>query len=393
MTLAARAPSKKSSGVLAPADKNKMPRPAALLAWYDRHRRKLPWRAGADERPDPYRVWLSEIMLQQTTVRAVAPYYARFVARWDNVRALAAAPIEDVLKAWAGLGYYARARNLHACARAVVERHGGLFPVTEEALRTLPGVGAYTAAAIAAIAFDAPASPVDGNIERVVARLFAVAEPLPGAKSELRRLACALTPPQRAGDFAQAMMDLGATICTPRKPACALCPWNDGCAAFARGDAEKFPLRTPKREGALRRGAAFVATRADGYLLVRTRPAKGLLGGMTEVPTTDWTTDFDEADALAGAPRLTARPSIAWRRLPGVVRHVFTHFPLELSVYVAELPPTAQAPSATRWIRISELGGEALPSLMRKVVAHAVGKSGEASPRPSRRARARAARR
>jgi A/G-specific adenine glycosylase len=393
MTLAAKAPSKKSSGANPRPDENQRPQPAALLAWYDRHRRKLPWRAEKGERPDPYRVWLSEIMLQQTTVRAVAPYYARFLARWDNVRALAAAPIGDVLKAWAGLGYYARARNLHACAGAVVERHGGVFPATEAELRTLPGVGAYTAAAIAAIAFDAVTSPVDGNIERVVARLFAVEEALPGAKPKLRRSARELTPERRAGDFAQAMMDLGATICTPKKPACALCPWNEGCAAFARGDPETFPRRTPKREGTLRRGAAFVAHRADGYLLVRTRPATGLLGGMTEVPTTEWAADFDERNALKDAPRLAARPSIAWRRIPGVVRHVFTHFPLELSVYVAELSPATRAAQGTRWVKISELGGEALPSLMRKVIVHAVGKMGEATPPPSPRAPAPAARR
>jgi A/G-specific adenine glycosylase len=349
-----------------------LPQPAALLAWYDRHRRTLPWRALKGEHADPYRVWLSEIMLQQTTVRAVAPYYARFVARWGDVRALAAAPIEDVLKAWAGLGYYARARNLHACARAVVAHHGGVFPAAETELRTLPGIGDYTAAAIAAIAFDAPASPVDGNIERVVARLFSVEEPLPSVKPELRRLAREITPQRRAGDFAQAMMDLGATICTPKRPACALCPWNDSCAAFARGDAETFPRRIPKREGALRRGAAFVARRADGYLLVRTRPAKGLLGGMTEVPTTEWSADFDERDALNSAPRLAARSSVAWRRLPGVVRHVFTHFPLELSVYSADLPKRARAPHGARWVKISELGSEALPSLMGTVVAHAI---------------------
>jgi A/G-specific adenine glycosylase len=341
-----------------------------LLAWYDRHRRALPWRALNGERPDPYRVWLSEIMLQQTTVRAVAPYYLRFLARWGDVHALAAAPLEDVLKAWAGLGYYARARNLHACARAVVELHRGVFPATEAELRTLPGVGDYTAAAIAAIAFDVPASPVDGNIERVVARLFAVEQPLPGAKPQLRALARAITPVRRAGDFAQAMMDLGATICTPKRPACALCPWNESCAAFARGDAETFPRRTPKREGALRRGAAFVARRADGYVLVRTRPAKGLLGGMTEVPTTEWSADFEERDALKSAPRLVARSSIAWRPVPGVVRHVFTHFPLELLVYVAELPSKTHAPSSMRWVRIAELGDEALPSLMHKVVLH-----------------------
>ncbi|MGO9049277.1 MAG: A/G-specific adenine glycosylase [Xanthobacteraceae bacterium] len=394
MTVAVKVPGKKSSrSPLSAEGKRTLPPPAALLAWYDRHRRTLPWRARKGERADPYRVWLSEIMLQQTTVRAVAPYYDRFLARWGDVHALAAAPLDEVLKAWAGLGYYARARNLHACARAVVERHGGVFPASETELCALPGIGDYTAAAIAAIAFDAPASPVDGNIERVVARLFAVEAPLPGAKPELRRLAREITPQHRAGDFAQAMMDLGATLCTPKKPACALCPWNESCAAYARGDAESFPRRVPKREGVLRRGAAFVVRRADGYLLVRARPAKGLLGGMTEVPTTEWSADFDEGDALTHAPvfsslaagERSARandasrvrrggrgPKIVWRRLPGMVRHVFTHFPLELSVHAAELPANTRAPEGMRWVKISELDGEALPSLMRKVVAHAI---------------------
>ncbi len=358
-----------------PAAAISFPQPTALLAWYDRHRRVLPWRAAPGKRTDPYRVWLSEIMLQQTTVKAVVPYYTRFLACWGDVRVLAAAPLEEVLKAWAGLGYYARARNLHACAGAIVERHGGEFPASEAALRALPGIGAYTAAAIAAIAFDAPASPVDGNIERVIARLFAIAEPLPGVKPELRRLARELTPKNRAGDFAQAMMDLGATICAPKKPACALCPWNESCAAYRRGDAETFPRRIAKREGVLRRGAAFVARRADGSLLVRTRPAKGLLGGMTEVPTTQWVANFDEGSALAAAPRFPSPQSKrcpAWRRIPGVVRHVFTHFPLELTVYRAELPARTPAPAGMRWVALSGLSGEALPSVMRKVVAHAL---------------------
>jgi len=354
---------------------NSLPQPTALLAWYDRHRRTLPWRAAPGERSDPYRVWLSEIMLQQTTVKAVAPYYARFLARWPDVRALAAAPLDEVLKTWAGLGYYARARNLHACARAVVERHGGEFPASEAALRALPGIGAYTAAAIAAIAYDAPASPVDGNVERVIARLYAVQTPLPAARPEISRLACALTPPRRAGDFAQAIMDLGATLCTPKNPDCALCPWTEGCVAHLRGDAETFPRRKPKREGALRRGAAFVARRADGFLLVRTRSAKGLLGGMTEVPTTEWVQNFDEGNALQGAPHFSASKSrlrITWRRTPGVVRHVFTHFPLELSVYAADLPAPTRAPAGMRWVPLDELAGEALPSVMRKVAAHAL---------------------
>ncbi len=273
-------------------------------------------------------------------------------------------------RSWAGLGYYARARNLHACARAVVAQHGGTFPASEEALRALPGIGAYTAAAIAAIAFDRHATPVDGNIERVIARLYAIETPLPAAKPEIHRRAEALTPPRRAGDFAQAMMDLGATICSPKTPACALCPWNDVCAARARGDAETFPRRTPKREGALRRGAAFVVRRADGKVLVRTRPAKGLLGGMTEVPTTEWSKDFAPADALSAAPRFPAMKQDQWRRTAGRVRHVFTHFPLELTVYAAELPAKAAAPAGTRWVAFDKLSGEALPSLMRKVIAH-----------------------
>ncbi len=232
------------------------PDPALLLGWYDRHRRVLPWRAAKGEAADPYRVWLSEIMLQQTTVKAVAPYYLRFLARFPSVAHLAAAPLDDVLKLWAGLGYYARARNLHACAVAVAGQHGGQFPETEEALRALPGIGVYTAAAIAAIAFGKRASPVDGNIERVIARLFAIEEELPGAKPRIRALAEQLTPPRRAGDFAQAMMDLGATICTPKNPACVLCPWMDACAARARGDAGELSTqgREEDRRAASRRG-------------------------------------------------------------------------------------------------------------------------------------------
>ena len=381
MSLAERTPAKKLAAKPVGPQRRRhpapvsLPQPSVLLAWYDRHGRKLPWRAAPPDRADPYRVWLSEIMLQQTTVKAVAPYYARFLERWPNVRALAAAPLEEVLKAWAGLGYYARARNLHACARAVVDSHAGRFPASEQALLALPGIGSYTAAAIAAIAFGVPASPVDGNIERVVARLFAVAEPLPGSKPEIRRRASELVPQQRAGDFAQAMMDMGATICTPKRPACALCPWNDSCGAYARGDAETFPRRARKREGALRRGAAFVAHRTDGFLLVRTRPPTGLLGCMTEVPTSEWTPDFDEGKALDFAPCFPAgkqQTPIAWRRTSGIVRHVFTHFPLELTVYYGELAAAIPAPEGARWIALADIAGEALPSLMRKAVAHAL---------------------
>jgi A/G-specific adenine glycosylase len=349
------------------------PDPGSLLAWYDRHRRRLPWRALPGEAADPYRVWLSEIMLQQTTVTAVAPYYARFLARFGSVGALAAADIEDVYKLWAGLGYYARARHLHACAQAVVARHGGAFPAAEADLLALPGIGPYTAAAVAAIAFGRPASPVDGNVERVVARLYAVEDELPNAKPAIRALAQRLRPPQRPGDFAQAMMDLGATICTPKHPACALCPFMGACAARRRGDPETFPRKAKKREGRLRRGAAFVALRADGHLLVRTRPAKGLLGGMTEVPTTAFLADFDQAGALALAPRFATSRGHAgnWRRLAGVVTHVFTHFPLELVVYRMQVPAAAPAPAGMRWLSAGDIAGAALPSLMRKVLVHA----------------------
>ena len=321
------------------------PRAAGLLAWYDRHRRVLPWRATPGEVPDPYRVWLSEIMLQQTTVKAVGPYFVRFLARWPDVHALAAAPLDDVLRLWAGLGYYARARNLHACARDGGRASGRTFPGSVEQARRAARHRPYTAAAIAAIAFDVRAAAVDGNVERVVARLFAVEEELPAAKPLIRDLTERFVPDARAGDFAQALMDLGATICTPKKPACALCPWMSPCAARARGDPEIFPFKARKREGRLRRGAAFVAVRADGSVLVRSRPPKGLLGGMTEVPTTEWTHDFEEGLAVNEAPQFVTLSHAAepkWRRIPGVVTHVFTHFPLELTVYVADIPAGAR---------------------------------------------------
>jgi A/G-specific adenine glycosylase len=378
MTVAARARKQKKSLQRVEAKRVSAHPPRAiadprdLLAWYDRHRRVLPWRARRGERADPYAVWLSEIMLQQTTVKAVAPYYTAFLRQWGTVSALAGASLDDVLRAWAGLGYYARARNLHACAQAVVARHGGQFPDDEERLRALPGIGAYTAAAIAAIAFDRAAVPVDGNVERVVSRLYAVEDELPAAKPRIKALAASLAPASRQvgrfGDFAQALMDLGATICTPKNPACALCPWNAPCLARQRGDAESFPRKAPKREGKLRRGAAFVLLRADGAILLRTRPDKGLLGGMSEVPGSDWTHDFDRAAALDAAPL-----KASWQRLPGTVTHVFTHFPLELTVYLAQAPRTMRPPKGARWADIATLGGEALPNVMRKVIAHALG--------------------
>jgi A/G-specific adenine glycosylase len=343
-----------------------VPDPELLLDWYDRHRRELPWRTKAGEGSNPYCVWISEIMLQQTRVETVLRYYGRFLQRFPTVHKLAKARLNDVLKAWAGLGYYARARNLHACARAVVKKYGGRFPETEAELRALPGIGSYTAAAIAAIAFGKKATPVDGNIERVVARLFRVEARLPGAKPELQQFVSLLVPKHRPGDFVQAMMDLGSIICTPKNPSCLLCPWSGDCAAYRATDPETYPRRVPKTEGKLRRGAAFVVLRADGTVLLRERPKCGLLGSMTEVPTTKWSVDFDEKSALKSAPLKSK-----WHRVPGFVRHVFTHFPLELGVYVTEAAKTTRAPSDGRFVRIENLESEALPSLMRKVITQA----------------------
>jgi A/G-specific adenine glycosylase len=342
-------------------------RPALLLDWYDRHRRRLPWRPPAGERADPFRVWLSEIMLQQTGVKTVGPYFEKFVTRWPDVAALGRASLDDVLRMWAGLGYYSRARNLHACAVAVLRDHGGVFPDTEAGLRSLPGIGPYTAAAIAAIAFDIRTMPVDGNIERVVSRLYAVEDALPQAKPLIQELAATLLGPSRAGDSAQALMDLGSSICTPKKPACALCPLNDDCAARLRGDQESFPRKAPKKSGTLRRGAAFIVTRGD-ELLVRTRAEKGLLGGMTEVPGSDWLAGQDDKAALQQAPAL--KSVTKWHRKAGVVTHVFTHFPLELVIYTANVAARTRAPEAMRWVPVATLAGEALPNVMRKAIAH-----------------------
>jgi A/G-specific adenine glycosylase len=342
-------------------------RPALLLDWYDRHRRRLPWRPPAGERADPYRVWLSEIMLQQTGVKTVGPYFEKFVTRWPDVAALGRASLDDVLRMWAGLGYYSRARNLHACAVAVLRDHGGVFPDTEEGLRSLPGIGPYTAAAISAIAFDISTMPVDGNIERVVSRLYAVEEPLPQAKPLIQQLAATLLGPSRAGDSAQALMDLGSSICTPKKPACALCPLNDDCAARVRGDQEIFPRKAPKKSGMLRRGAAFIVTRGN-ELLVRCRAEKGLLGGMTEVPGSDWLAGQDDKAALKQAPPL--KGITKWHRKTGVVTHVFTHFPLELVVYTSKVAARTRAPEGMRWVPVATLAGEALPNVMRKAIAH-----------------------
>ena len=302
--------------------------PYRLLSWYDRHHRVMPWRVAPSDRaagmrPDPYRVWLSEVMLQQTTVAAVRDYFRRFTALWPTVADLAAAEDAAVMAEWAGLGYYARARNLLKCARAVVADHGGQFPQTEAGLRALPGIGPYTAAAVAAIAFDRPAAVVDGNVERVLTRLHRIEEVLPQAKARIAAEAARLTPQDRPGDYAQALMDLGATICTPRNPACALCPWQGDCAAHAAGDATSFPRKPAKQAKPLRQGVLWLARRPDGAVLTELRPARGLLGGMTGFPTSGW--DGTDLPAPLHAP---------WQEA-GVARHTFTHFHLELTVLTA----------------------------------------------------------
>ena len=342
------------------------PSAAALLAWYDRHRRILPWRAAPGEAPDPYRVWLSEVMLQQTTVAAVAPRYERFLRRFPTVEALAAAEWAELAEEWAGLGYYARARNLHAAARAVVERGG--FPRDSAGLAALPGIGRYTAGAVAAIAFGEAIVPTDGNVERVMARMHAVEEPLPGAKRRLDALAQGLmrdaAARARAGDLAQALFDLGATICTPRRPACALCPWRDACEAQRRGIQERLPARAPKRARPLRRGVHFLVGDDTGQLLLRRRPPSGLLGGMLEIPGTPWRDEpWSEAEALEHAPL----PDLAWERLPGEAHHGFTHFELVMELRRARLAALPDLPGFEALD--PDAARAALPGVMRRLLA------------------------
>ncbi|MFQ1701390.1 A/G-specific adenine glycosylase [Loktanella agnita] len=334
---------------------------AELLAWYDIHARSMPWRVGPADRkagvlPDPYAVWMSEVMLQQTTVAAVRDYHRKFMGLWPTVGALAAADDAQVMAAWAGLGYYARARNLLKCARAVVSDHGGVFPGDYETLLTLPGVGPYTAAAIAAIAFDQPETVVDGNVERVMARLYDIHVPLPGSKPLLTDRARDLTPLARPGDYAQAVMDLGATICTPRSPACGICPWRGPCAARAAGTVAELPKKIPKKKTPTRYGIAYVVRRSDGAWLLETRPDSGLLGGMLGWPGSEW------SDDPPPAPPLTAE----WTALNDEARHTFTHFHLRLKIMTATVPTDAK-PDRGQFLSQHDFSPAALPTAMRKV--------------------------
>ncbi|WP_342449451.1 A/G-specific adenine glycosylase [Falsiroseomonas frigidaquae] len=347
-----------------PLPKTALPGPALLLAWYDRHRRVLPWRDGIGP-PDPYRVWLSEVMLQQTTVAAVGPRYTRFLARFPDVHALAGADWAEVAAEWAGLGYYARARNLHAGAKALAAQG---FPHNVEGLRAIPGIGPYTAAAVAAIAFQEPVVPADGNVERVVARVARVETPLPAAKKRLAELAQGwmAEPAARArpGDFAQALFDLGATLCTPRNPACALCPWRGGCAAQAAGVQTELPRKSAKAARPTRHGTHFLLHDPGGLVLVRRRAEKGLLGGMLEIPGTPWRAEpWGEAEALAHAPVSGLR----WRLLAGEARHGFTHFELRMALLSARLTGRPDIPGHA-WMDPS-VARAAMPSVMHRLLA------------------------
>ena len=342
----------------------------ALLEWYARHARTLPWRVGpADrqvgERPDPYRVWLSEVMLQQTTVKAVKDYFHDFTTRWPTLDALAAAPLDDILTRWAGLGYYSRARKLKACADELMKSHGGRFPETAAALQQLPGIGPYTSAAIASLVFDEPIAVVDGNVERVFSRLHRIETPLPAAKEIVRQMVTDVLPFDRPGEFAEATMDLGATICTPKKPACGLCPFSTICAARLHDTPERFPIKAPKAEKPTRTGTVFAALRSDGAVLLRKRPERGLLGAMAEVPGTNWSKK--RGDIPSEEPPFDGE----WRTCPSRVRHTFTHFHLELIVERLTVPDHLPAPDGYWWASLSALDQEPLPSVMLKVIATA----------------------
>lgn len=344
--------------------KSTLPISAALLDWYDHERRSLPWRANPGQQADPYHVWLSEIMLQQTTVATVKAYFVKFLRLWPTVEALAQAPQEQILKEWAGLGYYARARNLHKCAGVVARDYGGQFPRSEDDLRALPGIGDYTAAAIAAIAFGAPAVVVDGNIERVTSRLFRISDMLPQAKKPIKAAAATITPAERPGDFAQAMMDLGAAVCTPRNPKCLLCPLSVHCEAAAAGDMERYPVKRPKTVKPTRRAISFWLTH-DGHILLERRANKGLLGGMPGLFSTPWIVraDFPSAEEW----QVAAPHQGEWQLGEAVAKHTFTHFHLETRLAVAASPARLNVENGF-WTPLNELDDIGLPTAFAKIV-------------------------
>lgn len=332
---------------------------ARLLQWYGEMARTLPWRATAGQAPDPYRVWVSEIMLQQTTVAAVIPYFNAFTSRWPTVQALAAAPLEDVLHQWQGLGYYSRARNLHQCAKTIVIQYNGQFPNSAAALQNLPGIGPYTAGAVASIAFGEPVAAVDGNVNRVISRLHALPDPPAKMRDKIHSIVQSLVPHERTGDFTQALMELGATVCTPRKPMCLVCPLQQDCRAFASGQPTNWPVPEAKRPVPTRSGHLWAIHNPAGALWMRQRPERGLLGGMMEIPSTDWVDDL---------PAFTPPFPSNWQRLPGVVQHTFTHFHLELTVW--ETTCAAGPPLAGRWVMPGQREALALPTVMKKAIRH-----------------------
>ncbi len=343
---------------------SRLPSPSALLRWYDKNRRIMPWRALPGQSADPYRVWLSEVMLQQTTVVTVVPYFQKFIQRWPTLKDLAAADLDDVMRLWAGLGYYRRARMLHQCALTVCDKYNGVFPSDEKSLLALSGFGAYTAAAVRAIAFGQSANVVDGNVERVMARIFAVTDPMPKSKAKLREAAATLVPQKRCGDYAQALMDLGATICTPRSPKCGLCPWQNNCAAFAKGIQETLPRRIKAKAKPVRRAVAFVLLNPKGEVFIRQRPPQGLLGGMMEVPSSPWLEQ--EMPSLKDAKKHAPKDA-KWQLCTGTVIHVFTHFTFEISVAVARAPS-----GKGHYVAPDNIKNEALPSVMKKIIHHAL---------------------
>lgn len=335
-----------------------------LLDWYKSRARVLPWRTPQRNHPSPYEVWVSEIMLQQTTVASVIPYYKRFLSRFPSVENLASAPHEDVLILWQGLGYYSRARNLHRCARELVEKHDGIFPNTPKALETLPGIGPYTAAAIASMAFDYPCVPVDGNVARVFSRLFKIETPLPGLLEKVRVLVASFSGHKgHHGDLAQALMDLGATVCTPTNPQCGLCPWQTHCQAFAQNEVALYPQKIPKKPKPIRWGVAFVIRCCDNHVFLRQRPPTGLLASMMEVPTTVW------MEGTKLCTKLTPPLEGNWRVAPHFVKHVFTHFQLNLQVWSIQVP-RSDVVLEGQWVEASQLSQVALPTLMKKVIAY-----------------------